>query len=367
MKRHAARNAGIPGQDGFTLLELLLVVAILSSLALAATTFVENADDQERFEATRQRLEGIRRAVVGYPNLNAGGEAVIGGFAADMGRLPKNLNELFVGGYCSNSAYISQTDCQSNGATWMADPAFNVVGTCSDSTQTTKNNCESGGAVWVESGAGWRGPYLSAMPESGGMIYRDGWGNGGNAPGANFGWNVAVADIDGSATPDDFDDTLTVRSTGSDGASGGGNYAADYPAPGVALVERRDHHIDLTGGIRVRLHNPGNGSGPALPSSDTNVCLRIYYAGNGAISSVASDPLTLSAAVPVADGSGKEVTFTFPVTGRQWIPWGMRAVGVFSHPGFCGNSAYPSATVGAAKTVAFLPRTSLPLIEWRLE
>lgn len=366
MKMHSVKNAAVPRQAGFTLLELLLVVAILSSLALAATTFVDNADDQQRFDATRSRLENIRQAVVGYSNLSAGGEAVIGGFVADMGRLPRNLNELFIGGYCSNSAYIGQAACESNGGTWTPDSAFNSVSACSDTTQTTKSACESSGAVWIELGTGWRGPYLHAMPESGGTMYRDGWGNGGNAPGADFGWNLAVTDIDGSATPDDFDDTLTVQSYGSDGASGGGSYAADYPASAVALVEKLDHHIDLTGVIRVRFQNPGDGSGVALPLADSTVCLRIHYPSNGAITSVASNVLTLTAN-SVADGSSAGATFTFPAAGRRWIPWGVRAVGIFNHSGSCENSAYPSATVGAAKTVALLPRTSIPMTEWRLE
>jgi hypothetical protein len=345
----------------------------LSSLALAASAFVDTKDSQERFEATRERLAAIRRAVAGQPQLSAGGEAAVGGFVADMGRLPRNLNELFTGGYCSDPAYISQTACV---GTWSSDAVFGTANICSDAAKTSKTSCESAGAVWVELSAGWRGTYLHAMPESGGMIYRDGWGNGGNVPGTDFGWNVAVADIDGSATPDDFDDTLTVRSTGSDGALGGLGYAADYPAAAATpLVDRKDHNIDLTGGIRVRLINPGDGNGCSLPldgtgtctpSSSTSVCLRIYYPGNGAILSITSDPLPLTDGL-VADGSSKEITFNFPSTGRQWIPWGVRAVGVFNHSGSCGNNAYPSATVGPAKTVTLLPRTSLPVIDWRMQ
>ncbi len=360
-------------QAGFTLLELLLVVAILSSLALAATTFVDNADDQRRFEETRNRLANIRRAIIGYPNLSAGGEAVIGGFVADMGRLPRNLNELFVSGYCSNPAYISKSVCESNSGTWTEDSAFNVMGACSNVTKTTKSDCETDSPdnIWIELGTGWRGPYLHAMPESGGMIYRDGWGNGGNAPGADFGWRVAVTDIDDDATPDDFDNTLSVQSMGSDGAPGGGSYAADYPVSTAVLVERGDHNVDLTGGIRVRFQNPADGSGTALPLSATTVCLRIYYASNGAIASVASNPESLASGF-VADGASKEVTFTFPSTGRQWIPWGMRAVGIFKHSGSSGscqnqNEAYPSAAIGPARTIALLPRTTLPMIEWRME
>jgi prepilin-type N-terminal cleavage/methylation domain-containing protein len=371
---HCARRF-IP-QAGFTLLELLLVVAILSSLALAATTFVENEDDQQRFEETRRRLENLRRAVVGYPNLSAGGEALVGGFVADMGRLPRNLNELFAGGYCSNAAYTSQASCVAAAGAWTADTPFGVAGVCSDSTKTTKVACDgTNSAIWVELAGGWRGPYLHALPESGGMAYRDGWGNGGVAPGADFGWTVAVTDIDGGTPPDDFDDTLMVRSLASDGAPGGSKYAADYPVSGTVLVERRDHNIDLTGGIRVRLTNPGNGTGCALPldgstgctpASTPSVCLRIYYSNNGAITSVASDAVPLTSGL-VPDGAAREVTFSFPSSGRQWVPWGARAVALFKHTGSCDSAAYPSAAAGTARTLTLPPRTSVPVIEWRME
>jgi prepilin-type N-terminal cleavage/methylation domain-containing protein len=326
---HASRRAA-----GFTLLELLLVAAILSSLALAATAFVDKKDSQARFEETRNRLENIRRAVVGNPNFSASGEAVIGGFIADMGRLPQNLQELFEQGTLPS---------------WKHDAAT---------------------GLW----SGWRGPYLQALPESKGQFYRDGWGNGGAAPGTNFGWNVTVTDIDGDATANDFDDALTVQSLGADGAPGGTGYAADYPPSGVALVTRTDHGIDLKDGIKVRFKNPGDGTNVALPATDTTLCLRIYHPVNGDIASLSSKSMKLTAAL-VPDGDTREILFEFPpaVTGTQkgqWVSWGEWAVRIFTYSSSCGSAssdAYPKAEVGPLKTVMMLPRTALPLIEWRME
>ena len=56
----AGRRQGT--ESGFTLLELMLVVFILSALALTASAFVDNHDDQFRFEDTRRRVPSIDRA-----------------------------------------------------------------------------------------------------------------------------------------------------------------------------------------------------------------------------------------------------------------------------------------------------------------
>ena len=81
----------IPPETGFTLLELLLVVTILSSLALATVSFVENEDNQLRFEDTRARLERIRSAVLGpeYPD-----GRTLSGYAVDNGKLPESIKDL---------------------------------------------------------------------------------------------------------------------------------------------------------------------------------------------------------------------------------------------------------------------------------
>ena len=81
---------------GFTLLELLLVVFILSVLALSAFSLSDTLDssqDQFRYEAARNQAERFERAIVDRLE----GQAVVGGFVADMGGLPLNMLELAFG------------------------------------------------------------------------------------------------------------------------------------------------------------------------------------------------------------------------------------------------------------------------------
>ena len=52
---------------GFTLLELLLVVFILSLIALSAVAIADRADEQLRYDDTNQHLQLIRRATIGDP------------------------------------------------------------------------------------------------------------------------------------------------------------------------------------------------------------------------------------------------------------------------------------------------------------
>ena len=81
---------------GFTLLELLLVVFILSVLALSAFSLTDTLDsnqDQFRYEAARNQARKFERAIVDRVE----GQAVVGGFVADMGGLPLNMLELAFG------------------------------------------------------------------------------------------------------------------------------------------------------------------------------------------------------------------------------------------------------------------------------
>jgi|GEM_PF-1377642 len=83
-------------RDGFTLLELLLVVFILSVLALSAfslTDTLDSSQDQFRYEAARNQAQKFERAIVDRLE----GQAAIGGFVADMGGLPLNMLELAFG------------------------------------------------------------------------------------------------------------------------------------------------------------------------------------------------------------------------------------------------------------------------------
>ena len=93
-RRHIPAPRGT--QAGFSLLEMLIAVGILSAAAYVALDTVESDQGQLRYDLTEQRLKTIRRAIVGEPGLSANGAPVISGFVADVGRLPECLEALVV-------------------------------------------------------------------------------------------------------------------------------------------------------------------------------------------------------------------------------------------------------------------------------
>ena len=105
---------------GFTLLELLLVVAILSALALGTISLIDETDEQLRFDDSKTRLKQIREAIIGDLSSHIASPPSVSGFVADIGRLPNNVSELLN---------------QGNLPSWSYD-------------QTS--------GIW----AGWRGPYI---------------------------------------------------------------------------------------------------------------------------------------------------------------------------------------------------------------
>lgn len=331
-------------QRGFTLLELLLVVAILSSLALAATTLVDNQDNQERFEATRERLDDIRRAIVGDSRRTANGQTELSGFVADMGRLPANLQELIQ----------EPADCDHKTA----------------GTQGCSWTYESGSGLW----GGWHGPYLGVLAESGGAkAYRDGWGNGGAAP--NYGWKFEATDRDATppGSPDEFDNTLQVQSYGSDGSSANadpGPYDEEYP-PAGNLVELYDHQVNVKGwSVTVSFFNPNLPANGPFPSPATTLYLRLCYPTNGAITATSPKIISSGATLnSVNEGDTAAVTFAFPSATDAYVPIGVQSLRVTDD----ASSNCTVSNYGAADQrilVAFAPRVQLPVSInqiWRLE
>ncbi|WP_372834482.1 prepilin-type N-terminal cleavage/methylation domain-containing protein [Pontibacterium sp.] len=189
-------------QGGFTLLELVVVVAVLGLIANLATEFVAQNTNQERFEATKSRQAMIREAIIGNPSATQNGEVQVSGFIADMGRAPISLRELLTDdGYC-------------------ADPDhFNIAERPNDPSWDAANECDTAAGIadtWVpELGASWKGPYLQGFDletisyNSSSLqirTFRDGWGNSASAWAKssdgtndiayedflNFGWNYYI-------------------------------------------------------------------------------------------------------------------------------------------------------------------------------
>lgn len=102
-KRHSHHVA----QSGMTLIEVVIVLALLAGLAGMTLSFVADLDDESRASRTRDRAETVRIAVLGD------GDAP-GRFLADMGRLPvlqdggegRILSEFFE---CPHDAVLGQT------------------------------------------------------------------------------------------------------------------------------------------------------------------------------------------------------------------------------------------------------------------
>jgi len=215
---------------GFTLLEMLLVIALLGMMALTATALVDNFDEQSRFDVTKSRLQQIKTAIVGDPTRTLNGEPAISGFVADMGRLPDNIEELI----------------EPVGMLWTAIDISGVSGVV--------------GQLY----GGWHGPYLDVMPSSGASAvraFRDGWGNDDGTP--NFGWNFTSGV-----------NALIVQSYGS--GPGTDIYEVDYPATGN-LIEVNDWAIDVSSvNFNITFNKPPATDEPALK-------LRLYFLEDGAV------------------------------------------------------------------------------------
>lgn len=73
---------------GFTLIEVVIAIAIISILASMAVPYAAKLIDMSRTENTRKEMEELYNTILGDPKIPTGG------FAGDMGRLPANLGQL---------------------------------------------------------------------------------------------------------------------------------------------------------------------------------------------------------------------------------------------------------------------------------
>jgi prepilin-type N-terminal cleavage/methylation domain-containing protein len=129
-------------EGGFTLLELIVVIALLGLVSSLATDFMVSETNQQRYETTQQRIEKIRYAIIGDVSRTLNGQPEISGFVNDMGRLPNSLDELI----------NEPTDCDLITAGNQLCPAvFNGN---------------------LSRMVGWQGPYTDSRTAS-----TDGWGN----------------------------------------------------------------------------------------------------------------------------------------------------------------------------------------------
>lgn len=313
---------------GFTLVEMLLILFILGSLALLTTAIVDGVDDQSRFDQTKSRLEQIRRAVIGDTSRTLNGQPDVRGFVVDMGRLPANLAEL-----------VSQGGM----------PAWDL-----SSVQIPGVS-----SVTIELPGGWRGPYLEVPPTANSTPkFRDGWNNVGGADHAvNFGWIFTLKKEDGLDTTNPNDAVaLQVRSHGSDGISGvevdtENPYATDFPVSTQNLVEKNDMFIDIDK-LRIEFSKQVSNASPSLR-------LEFYYWENGSVNSVPSTSFNADLSAASADA-----IFVPP----QVFPAGNYAALILCDDDavFDGDCESPH---GNTRPFYFtlVPRSQLPVIRWNIQ
>jgi len=202
---------------GFTLMELLVVVALLSAVALAGFSAVAEDQGQVRFNDTRNRLERLRLATLGPAGPAWDGGWRLSGYAADNGRLPDSVADVIgtPAGHASQAA---------------VEPAFDP--------QPDAQCAQDGGESALSWSAthrllkGHRGDYLGGATVNG--EYRDGFANRGATDDAsNFGWVYATAS-----------DGFTLASLGADGVAGG---TAAYDADQTLAIGAGDWRVDLNG------------------------------------------------------------------------------------------------------------------------
>ncbi len=96
-------------QVGFTLLEMLMVIALLAATAGIGLATFGDEDGSARDLDSSRKLALIEKAIVGQRTAAYGGEMRLSGFVVDMGRLPNTMDELLGVG---TPAYATISDVQ---------------------------------------------------------------------------------------------------------------------------------------------------------------------------------------------------------------------------------------------------------------
>lgn len=142
-------------RSGFSLIEMVIALAILAAATTIAVRATSGLQDQARYQATTRSLTDLQSAIVGTSNQRGpDGSTTVSGFIADTGRLPQFTID-------SNDPLGVNGDPLSELLRQNTLPAFGFVTANSDT------------AVVV--GVGWKGPYIRLA--AGPSYIRDGWGN----------------------------------------------------------------------------------------------------------------------------------------------------------------------------------------------
>ncbi len=163
-------------KDGFTLMELIIVMALIGILTSISINIVIRTLEAQKADATLLEMETIKRAIAGDPSLIINGRRADFGYYGDMGIMPATLTDLMVQG-----------------------------------TQPSLTNNTTYFITY-----GWGGPYLSKSFE------------GGSATSIEDSWGNAYIYTDSKTVNASGDSVYgKITSEGADGSVGGTGYDAD--------------------------------------------------------------------------------------------------------------------------------------------
>ena len=185
-------------KHGFTLVEVLMIIAMISILAVASFSVLTSNVDQDRYDTTLKHLFQIRTAILGEENGGPSGNRF--GYLGDIGGYPDAASG--IAGLISPPGSVTP---------WTVDPHSKLA-------------------------SGWNGPYLPQTELFSTSYLKDGWGND----------LIYNADVD----------PITLLSMGADGAPGGSGFNSD-----ITLIFPTSLSATTVHGVIQNNGDPWNGSG----------------------------------------------------------------------------------------------------------